>query len=116
MFHYVERPNIAKAPRILLLQGPVGPFFRDLQDALIARGFHAKRVTFNDGDRLFSTQIDTVSFAGSLDAWARWLGAEFRQSWPEFIVLFGAMRPAHYVAKQVAAMSLMLPVMDLTSS
>ena len=103
MFHNVGQPNAAAAPRILLLQGPVGPFFCDLQNALFAQGFRPKRIVFNDGDRLFSSHDDTVSFTGSLDDWAGWLSAELRQHWPELIVLFGAMRPIHYIAKQVAA-------------
>jgi capsular polysaccharide export protein len=101
MFHYVDRPNAAGAPRILLLQGPVGPFFCDLQSALIAKGFQTKRVVFNVGDRLFASPAHTVPFTGSLDDWAQWLRRELRENWPDFIVLFGAMRPVHTVAKKL---------------
>lgn len=41
------------ATRILMLQGPVGPFFRKAQALLNDSGFDAWRVCFNAGDRLF---------------------------------------------------------------
>jgi capsular polysaccharide export protein len=102
MFHYVDRPTRVQAPYILLLQGPVGPFFRDLQAELTAQGLRTKRITFNAGDDLFSTSHITETFTGSLDDWAQWLSKEIRHNSPDFIVIFGARRPVHYVARQVA--------------
>ncbi|MCG3268295.1 hypothetical protein [Yoonia sp. I 8.24] len=103
MFHYVDHSTRMQTPYVLLLQGPVGPFFRDLQKELNAQGFRAKHVTFNAGDELFSASQTTQPFSGSRDNWAQFLDAEMRQNLPDFIVMFGSMRPAHHIARQVAA-------------
>ncbi|SFR53133.1 capsular polysaccharide export protein [Yoonia tamlensis] len=104
MYHYINRDKSGEAAKVLLLQGPVGPFFSELQTALRAQGFQAKHVTFNAGDAHFAARDQTLAFEGSLDDWARWLGDELRHDTPDFIVMFGAMRPLHYIARQVAAM------------
>ncbi len=103
MFHYVDKPDASGAPKVLLLQGPVGPFFRDLQRGLQRDGFVVRRVLFNAGDRMFADEKDCVEFSGSLDDWGTWLRKELNRNRPEFIVLFGARRPLHCAAKQIAA-------------
>ena len=40
--------------KVVMLQGPVGGFFRYLKRALVQRGFQVVRVNFNGGDALFS--------------------------------------------------------------
>ncbi|MDO6591196.1 hypothetical protein DS901_17130 [Loktanella sp. D2R18] len=103
MFHYVDRSTRTQEPYVLLLQGPVGPFFRDLQEELNAHGFRTKRVTFNAGDERFSAGQMTQPFSGSLDNWAQFFDAEMRQNLPDFVVMFGVMRPAHHIARQITA-------------
>lgn len=88
--------------RILLLQGPVGPFFAELHKALNLAGLSVRRVLFNSGDRLFSTGQNCVRFSGSLKEWESWLRFEIAQNNPDCIVLFGSNRPAHKVARQMA--------------
>ena len=39
--------------RVLLLQGPIGPFFRNLGDDLIQAGATVHKINFNGGDWLF---------------------------------------------------------------
>jgi capsule polysaccharide modification protein KpsS len=46
-------PDPAAPRHALLLQGPVGPFFRRLADELCARGTAVSKVNFNPGDSLF---------------------------------------------------------------
>lgn len=50
-------------PRIVLLQGPVGPFFSRLQESLERAGFDAWYICFNAGDRLFSRSRKRIGFA-----------------------------------------------------
>jgi len=38
---------------VLLLQGPIGPFFSRFGDDLAARGFAVTKINFNGGDRFF---------------------------------------------------------------
>ncbi|MCG3267679.1 hypothetical protein [Yoonia sp. I 8.24] len=99
MFH----PLDTRAPQVLLLQGPVGPFFQELHSGLVSRGFAVKRVVFNAGDKIF-TRGDYTYFRGAKKEWANWLRAEMVQNRPSFIVVFGAMRPMHFTARQVASL------------
>src|SRR5256885_12968535 len=47
------RRDTLHAKRVLLLQGPVGPFFRRLATLLRAAGAEVHKVNFNGGDCLF---------------------------------------------------------------
>lgn len=89
-------------PRVLLLQGPVGPFFRRLQRRLVAAGFDPRRVSFNPGDRLFAGREGTTRYTGTLDAWPARFAAMLREDRPDLVVLFGAERPLHAAARKVA--------------
>lgn len=93
-------PNPAK--RVLLLQGPVGPFFSELQDALGTAGFSVSRVVFNAGDSVFARRHGSVRFSGSIEEWETWIRFEFAHRRPDFVILFGSNRPAHEVARRVA--------------
>src|SRR3546814_13621049 len=59
-------------PRVLLLQGPVGPFFRHLQQHLADSGFDAWRICFNAGARFFASRNKRVDFSGDIDEWEAW--------------------------------------------
>jgi capsular polysaccharide export protein len=88
--------------KALLLQGPVGPFFTDLQSALTLSGWSTRRVIFNAGDQIFSSKKDCVRFTGDVDRWESWLQFEISQNKPDCIILFGSSRPAHKVARRIA--------------
>ena len=92
----------AASRRVLLLQGPVGPFFRNLQRALEARGAEVTRVLFNAGDVLFAPDHKCVRMTGSLEGWRDWLTTHLEQKRPDTIILFGAKRPAHRIARDLA--------------
>ncbi len=96
-----------KARRVLLLQGPVGPFFPDLHTALAASGFSVRRVLLNAGDRLFASRLfasrqNCIRFTGTLSEWDTWLRFEIDRNTPDAIILFGSSRPAHEVARRIA--------------
>lgn len=86
------------APRVLLLQGPVGPFFRKAQSLLNDNGFDAWRVCFNAGDRLFARNDKTLNFSGTPDAWAIWFDEMVSEHGFDFVVLFGCEREVHRIA------------------
>lgn len=98
----VVREVGAGKPRIVLLQGPTGPFFGRLQDACVAAGWNAVKINFNAGDRLFHGAGRDISFSGSLDEWPQWLEG-FLLNYPaDALVLFGDQRPIHLAARKVA--------------
>ncbi|MBB4640092.1 capsular biosynthesis protein [Rhizorhapis suberifaciens] len=88
--------------RIILLQGPVGPFFRHLQEHLEESGFDAWRISFNAGDRFFAPRRKRIDFAGSLDEWESWFTALLTEGGFTRVILFGSSRPVHRVARRVA--------------
>lgn len=95
-------PEQKVAKRVLLLQGPVGPFFTELQAALSDAGFTTRRVVFNAGDKIFGPRQNCAVFSGTESEWETWLRFEIAQNCPDAIVLFGSSRPAHKIARRIA--------------
>lgn len=88
--------------KILLLQGPVGPFFRRLSVMLEDAGAKAvHKVNFNGGDWLFYPSR-AISYTGAPSGWTTFLERLLRDLQIDTIMLFGDCRPAHVAARQVA--------------
>lgn len=102
----------SKQPHILLLQGPIGPMFRDLQDRLEAEGARVTRVHFNAGDALFGPRSRATRFSGDAQDWCDWLDRCVADDRPDAIVMFGRKRPAHRLAAERAAAA-DIPVVSL---
>ena len=88
--------------RVLLLQGPVGPFFGHLQSYLENAGIDCCRICFNAGDRHFAGNGKRISFSGSLHEWSNWLRAQLRRGACDVMVGYGCFRPAHAAARALA--------------
>lgn len=87
--------------RVLLLQGPVGPFFARLSSALRARGQAVFKINFHAGDALFHPLGSTLYQAPMAD-WPAFLENFIRRHEIDAIVLYGDCRPIHRDAIQVA--------------
>jgi capsular polysaccharide export protein len=92
----------AERHRILLLQGPMGPFFARLAKELSSLGHEVTRVAFNAGDRLFHRGPNVLSYRGSLDALPEYLGALIEARSIDTVILFGDGRPIHRAAIEEA--------------
>jgi BexC/CtrB/KpsE family polysaccharide export inner-membrane protein len=79
---------------VLLLQGPIGPFFSRLAYDLRQAGATVHKVNFNGGDWLFYP-TGAISFNGSMDEWPRFLGELLDTHAIDTVLLFGDMRPIH---------------------
>jgi len=88
---------------VLLLQGPVGPFFSRFGDDLESRGFTVFKVNFNGGDKFFYRRPQSVDFTGKLEEWEAYLERLVVNKEIGRFYLFGDCRSYHRVAKQVAA-------------
>ncbi|WP_020040072.1 capsular biosynthesis protein [Salipiger mucosus] len=77
----------------LFLQGPIGPFFKQLSDALKARGHHVHKVNFWGGDEAFFP--DGESFTDPAANWPTHLLSLCRKHMVTDIVLFGDRRSYH---------------------
>src|SRR5690349_17724076 len=100
--HFNHSPG-ARRPLVMLLQGPVGPFFRELQRSFTEHGFDVLKINFNGGDLIFSSGTSRLNFRGSPADWFAWLNEAVAERRPEAIVMFGDRRPYHMEALQVAA-------------
>ena len=95
--------QIAQYRRVLLLQGPNGPFFARLRDFLVAAGRQVVKVNFNGGDDLFYREGDIVRFTEPMVAWRSFLRKLLGDRRIDAVVVFGTCRRHHRVAAQVAA-------------
>lgn len=90
-----------KGKRVLLLQGPLGPFFARLAQDLRAVGAHVSKINFNGGDQLFYP-VGAVAFRGDLAAWPDFFITQLQAQSIEVVLLFGDCRPLHRLAHQIA--------------
>jgi capsular polysaccharide export protein len=82
-----------------MLQGPHGPFFSRLAQALRLAGHEVLRVGFNRGDRLFWHDAASYrAYGGSLDEWPVWLDHLIAREGITDLVLYGDARPLHAAA------------------
>jgi capsular polysaccharide export protein len=87
--------------RVLMLQGPVGPFFANLAHDLRSVGGKVSKINFHGGDWLFYPS-NTTNFRRPMDEWAGFLERFLITNQIDLILLFGDCRPHHLVARDVA--------------
>ncbi len=85
----------------LFLQGPPGPFFRQLADALHQRGAGTHRINLSGGDR-HDWPDGATDYRGTLSAWPLYFDRFVRARRITDIVLFGDCRPVHQAALRMA--------------
>jgi capsular polysaccharide export protein len=87
--------------RFLFLQGPPGPFFRELAVALRCAGCAVDRVNFNGGDQL-DWRGPAITFRGDGAAWTTRIPAILAEHAITDLLLFGDCRPLHRTAIKAA--------------
>lgn len=87
----------------LFLQGPHGPFFAQLSDKLRSAGAMTCRLGFNSADRTFWRGGGYIPFREGPEALAGALGRIIADRGITDLVCYGADRPVHKIALQVAA-------------
>ena len=93
--------SVFRGERVLLLQGPVGPFFRRLAQDLTIAGAQVFKVNFNGGDWLFYPD-EAFNFRGRMDDWPVYFEALLDQLDVDVVLLFGDCRPIHKQAHKIA--------------
>ena len=98
----------------LFLQGPHGPFFRQLGRMLARAGVGVWRVGFNAGDAAFWGRAPGyIPFRGDASTWPETLGTILRDHQITDIVLYGDTRPTHAEAvRQAKALGLRVHVFE----
>jgi capsular polysaccharide export protein len=85
----------------VLLQGPIGSFFADLQSALEHAGYRTKKINFNSGDWFFGNHRSTINFRRRLGAWERWFESFVNRERPVVVLMFADQRSQHRIAARV---------------
>lgn len=89
-----------RGKRILLLQGPLGPFFQRLAFDLEWAGAKVCKVNFNGGDWLFFRE--GIPFCGRMDAWPAFFERLLIEKEIDIVLFFGDCRPLHLAAHEIA--------------
>jgi len=92
-----------KNKRILLLQGPMGPFFRRLDRAFRKQGAHVYRICFNGGDFLYANKDNCRNFSDRPDRWQAFVARFFARHRIDMVFLYGDCRFYHHQAKEAAS-------------
>ena len=90
-----------RGKRVLLLQGPVGPFFQRLAQDLTQAGAQVFKVNFNGGDWFFYPS-NAFHYRGTSQDWPAYFEALLDRLHVDMVMLFGDCRPIHTVAHEVA--------------
>lgn len=91
----------ASTRQFLFLQGPPGPFFRELAAALRARGAGTHRINLSGGDR-YDWPEDATAYRGTPAAWPTFFDRFVRAQRITDVVVFGDCRPLHQAALRMA--------------
>jgi len=87
----------------LFLQGPHGPFFKQLGQMLGAAGARVLRVGFNRGDQAFWPKGDSyIPFVDREKEWPDRIAALLEKEGVTDLVLYGDTRPIHAIAVKAA--------------
>ncbi len=87
---------------VLLLQGPVGPFFRNLATDLEQHGHNVVKVNLNGGDWLFYHSGSVLNFREDAVVWPYWIESVMVGRQIDRIYLFGDCRSYHRQAITIA--------------
>ena len=88
--------------RFLFLQGPHGPFFRQLSKMLRKTGADTIRVGFNKGDEIFWGPDNLIAFTQDLTQWTDTFSNIVTKHTITDVVLYGDTRPIHKQAIEIA--------------
>lgn len=98
----IKRSKKLGQPRVVLLQGPVGPFFKKLQTHLNAKGFDTWRICFNSGDLYYSNREKRIRYVEGPSGFEGWFETFLKQSDVDAIVFMGSERELHLSACEAA--------------
>lgn len=86
---------------VLLLQGPLGPFFRRLARDLEENGARVSKINFHGGDWLFYPRR-SVPFRGRMEDWPNYLAQVLVGQKIDVVLMYGDCRPVHQCVREQA--------------
>ncbi len=97
---FLKVPEFYRGKKVLLLQGPRGPFFWRLKKDLEGFGAKVFKINFNGGDLIFYPK-DCTNYRGDLEGWGDFLRRYIRERGIDVVLLFSDWRPLHRIAIEV---------------
>jgi len=91
-----------KGKNILLLQGPMGSFFKRLDKRFRLRGAHTFKICFNMGDQFFSYRDNTIPYRDTPQNWPKYIADFLEERQIDKIFLFGDCRYYQRIARKIA--------------
>lgn len=88
----MDKLKDVKGKNILLLQGPVGLFFKKLNYQFTKAGATTYRIGLNAGDQLFSYRKNYTAYRGTPDAWEGFVKRFLKEKNIDKVFLFGDCR------------------------
>lgn len=86
---------------VLFLQGPLGPFFRELARTFAAAGYVTHKISFNGGDRFYAGADHLADYSGTPENWPVFLQKYLLKHNISAVFLLGDCRYYHRTAKPV---------------
>lgn len=94
--------RLQAARRLLMLQGPVGPFFDRLAVWLMAQGVKVHRIALQGGDLHDSRVLEPIAFHGTPHEWPAFCTDLLQRLDADCLILFGQARHYHRTAIDIA--------------
>jgi capsular polysaccharide export protein len=94
-------PEPYSKPRILFLQGPIGPLFRLLGERLKREGARVYRINLCGGD-YYDWSGNASNFGGRMEEWPAYVDHYILDNAITDLLLFGDCRPYHVAAIKIA--------------
>ncbi|MGZ5785139.1 MAG: capsular polysaccharide export protein, LipB/KpsS family [Ramlibacter sp.] len=94
--------RLMAARQVLLLQGPVGPFFDRLAKWLRRGGAEVRRIAFQAGDERDCGAVEPIRFTREVQEWPAFFSNLATQLEIDCVVLFGQSRQYHQDAIAIA--------------
>ncbi|MFB9846597.1 capsule biosynthesis protein [Oceanisphaera arctica] len=85
---------------ILLLQGPLGPFFQHFSRFLASQGIRVHKLNFNGGDESWPCVGSNISYRGSLVDWPAFLDETIKRCHIDTVFCYNDCRLYHHYARQ----------------
>jgi len=86
---------------VLLLQGPLGPFFQHFAQALMDKGVDVHKIHFNPGDAYYYRLNNATNYKGESHYWSLFLKDFLIKHGVKMVIVYGDCRYYHQCAKQL---------------
>lgn len=86
---------------VLLLQGPLGPFFDHLASSFIQADLVVHKINFNGGDASYYYQDNAISFTDEPAQWPAFVTQFIRDNNVKLVMAYGDCRFYHHEAKRI---------------